>query len=77
MKRIAFGLIALLLTALVLTAGGTPNISNPLTSSKSDYSANFARSALPFGRNGRAWQNSQLCFRKAGRKANLASAAWT
>jgi hypothetical protein len=44
MKRIAFGLIVLLLTATVLTAALITSFSNPFASSKSDYSANFAKS---------------------------------
>jgi len=44
MKRIAFGLIVLLLTATVLTAAFIANFPNPFASSKSDYSANFAKS---------------------------------
>ena len=44
MKRIAFGLIVLLLTATVLTAAFITNFPNPFASSKSDYSANFAKS---------------------------------
>jgi|GEM_PF-979633 len=44
MKRIAFGLIVLLLTATVLTAVVITNFPNPFASSKSDYSATFAQS---------------------------------
>jgi len=44
MKRSAFGLIALLLAVAVLTAGCVTNFPNPFSASKSDYSANFARS---------------------------------
>jgi hypothetical protein len=44
MKRIAFGLIVLLLTATVFTAAFITNFSNPFASSKSDYSATFAKS---------------------------------
>ncbi|MGA3200122.1 MAG: hypothetical protein ABSD89_12075 [Halobacteriota archaeon] len=43
MKRIAFGLIVLLLTATVLTTALITNFSNPFASSKSDYSADFAK----------------------------------
>lgn len=43
MNRIVLVLIALLLTAGVLTAAFATNIRNPLASSKSDYSANFSQ----------------------------------
>jgi hypothetical protein len=44
MKRVAFGLIVLLLTATVFTAGCTVNTSNPTATPtpKPDYSATFA-----------------------------------
>jgi len=43
MKRSAFGLIALLLTAALLTAVVITNFPNPFASSKSDYSASFSQ----------------------------------
>ena len=49
MNRIAFVLIALLLTAGVLTAALITNFRNPVASSKSDYSANFAQSLVGVG----------------------------
>ncbi|MGD0172193.1 MAG: hypothetical protein ABSB81_08740 [Halobacteriota archaeon] len=44
MKRSVFGLIVLLLTAMVLTAVVITHLPNPFASSKSDYSADLARS---------------------------------